>query len=89
MQCLLSPGPKNTSRVLSVLRTLGVPGVVSHELSEGFTLFVLNDGAIPADDSELLDHYCWTTNLPAGAIEQYLIKVERGSPPLLLFQGLV
>ena len=87
MQCMLSPGPKNTEHVLSVLDSLRVSSVERHELSEGFTLFVLDDGAVREDDRGLVERCCWMTTLEAPVLEQYLNVVHRGTPPLLLFPG--
>jgi hypothetical protein len=87
MQCMLSPGPKNTKLVLSVLDSLSIGSVERHELSEGFTLFVLDDGAIREHDRDLVKRSCWMTTLEPPVLEQYLSIVKRGSPPLVLFPG--
>ena len=85
MHCLLSPGPKNTERVVSVLRGFGIDDSERHELTEGMTLFVLDDGLIGADERAVLERFCWTTTLAPAVLEQYLNGVRRGSPPLLSF----
>ena len=87
MQCMLSPGPKNTEHVLSVIEALNVASVERHELSEGFTLFVLDDGAICDHDRDLVKRCCWMTTLEPPILDQYLSIVKRGCPPLVLFPG--
>lgn len=84
---MLSPGPKNTQRVLSVLNSLSIASVERHQLSEGFTLFVLDDGSIRDHDRDLVKCSCWMTTLEWPELEQYLSIVKRGSPPLVLFPG--
>ena len=87
MQCMLSPGPKSTEHVLSLLDSLRVASIERHELSEGFTLFVLDDGAICEHDRDLVKRCCWMTTLEPPVLDQYLSIVKRGSPPLVLFPG--
>jgi hypothetical protein len=77
----------NTDRVLSVLHSLNVASVQRHDLSEGFTLLVLDDGTIRDSERDLVERCCWMTTLAPPVLEQYLTVVHRGTPPLLLFPG--
>lgn len=87
MDCILSPARVNNEIILSLLKVAGVEISVRHDLPDGCTLFVCENGALTTIRPQLED-YSWVASKTKPSVEHLLSQAERGIPSVRMFGSL-